>query len=217
MNMFHGFPKELIPFWLELPLNNTIEALPENKRRYDEVVRKPLRELFEALIPVISDICPELEIKPSRCISSPYTDRRFSHDTPLKEYVYLRYRLLNRESDVIGFYFDMGLSHYGYGLRVYNSTAEGMQGLREKLIERFPEAEKALFYASEHGFKSVDTLYKRDHFPALPDGIVKEVLNRKSFCLEKTVPVGEAVFSHALADELSSGFTELKPLFKIIK
>ncbi len=215
--MFNGFPKELIPFWLELPLNNTIEALPENKQRYDEVVGKPLRKLFEALVPVISEFCPELEVKPSRCISSPYTDRRFSHDTPLKEYVYLRFRLLNRESDVVGFYFDMGLSHYGYGLRVYNSTAEGMQALREKLIFRLPEAEKALPNATENGFKSIDTLYKRDHFPALADGAVKDIMNRKSFCLEKTVPVGEAVFSRVLADELSEGFTELKPLFKIIK
>ena len=215
--MFHGFPKELIPFWLELSLNNTIEALPENKRRYDEVVGKPLRELFDALVPTITAIHPALEVKPSRCISSPYTDRRFSHDTPLKEYVYLRFRLLNRENDVVGFYFDMGLSHYGYGLRAYNSTAEGMQALREKLIERLPEAEKALANATENGFKSVDTLYKRDHFPVLPDGIVKEVLNRKSFCLEKTMPVGEAVFSPALADELSRGYMELKPLFELIK
>jgi len=215
--MFNGFPKELIPFWLEMPLNNTIEALSENKRRYDEVVGKPLRELFEALIPVISEISPALEVKPSRCISSPYTDRRFSHDTPLKEYVYLRYRLLNRESDVVGFYFDMGLSYYGYGLRVYNSTAEGMQALREKLIGCLPDAEKALINAEKHGFHSVDILYKKDHFPTLPDGIVKEILNRKSFCLEKTVPVGEAVFSRALADELSEGFIELRTVFELIK
>ena len=217
LKMFHGFPKELIQFWLELPLNNTIEALSENKHRYNEVVGKPLRELFDTLVPIIAVINPALEVKPSRCISSPYTDRRFSHDTPLKEYVYLRCRLLNRESDVVGFYFDMGLSHYGYGLRVYNSTAEGMQVLRGKLIERFSIAEKALANATENGFKSVDTLYKRDHFPALPDGVVKEVLNRKSFCLEKTVPVGRAVFSHALTDELSSGFMELKPLFELIR
>jgi len=215
--MFNGFPKELIPFWLELPLNNTIEALPKNKWRYDEVVGKPLQELFETLVPVISGICPELEIKPSRCISSPYTDRRFSHDTPLKEYVYLRFRLMNRESDIVGFYFDMGLSHYGYGLRVYNSTAEGMQGLRDKLVERFSEAEKALMNAEKLGFHSVDKLYKKDHFPTLPNGTVKTVLNRKSFCLEKTVPVGEAVFSHALADELSDGFMKLKPVFELIR
>ncbi len=215
--MFHGFPKELIPFWLELPLNNTIEALPENKRWYDEVVGKPLRELFDAVVPVVSGICPELEVKPSRCISSPYTDRRFSHDTPLKEYVYLRFRLLNCDTDVIGFYFDMGLSHYGYGLRVYNSTAEGIQSLKEKLFERFTDAEKALNNAEKQGFKSVDQLYKKDHFPTLPDGIVKGFFNRKSFCLEKTMSVGEAVFSQALADELSEGFMELKPVFELIK
>ncbi|HOP11275.1 MAG TPA: DUF2461 family protein [Oscillospiraceae bacterium] len=215
--MFHGFSKELIPFWLELPLNNTIAALPDNKRRYDEIVGKPLRELFETLVPVISEISPELEVKPSRCISSPYTDRRFSHDMPLKEYVYLRFRLMNRESDAVGFYFDMGLSHYGYGLRVYNSTADGMQVLREKLIVRFSEAEKSLSNAEKHRFHAVDKLYKKDHFPALPDGAVKSVLNRKSFYLEKTVPVGETVFSHALADELSDGFMKLKPLFELIR
>ena len=215
--MFHGFPKELIPFWLELPLNNTIEALPENKRRYDEVVGNPLRELFEALVPTITAINPALEVKPSRCISSPYTDRRFSHDTPLKEYVYLRFRLLNRESDAVGFYFDMGLSHYGYGLRVYNSTAEGMQALRNKLIDHLSEVEKALANVEKHGFHSVDRRYKKDHFPALPDGVVKAVLNRKSFCLEKTVPVGETVFSTALADELSEGFMDLKSVFELIQ
>jgi len=215
--MFQGFPRELIPFWLELPLNNTIESLPENKRRYDEVVGKPLRELFEALVSVITAISPALEVKPSRCISSPYTDRRFSHDTPLKEYVYLRFRLLNRETDVVGFYFDMGLSHYGCGLRVYNSKAESMQALREKLIEHFPDSEKAFFNAENRGFQPVDKLYKKDHFPALPDGAVKDILNRKSFCMEKTAPVGEAVFSHALAGELSDGFMELKPIFELIK
>ena len=92
MSKFSGFSKQLPDFWFDLHFNNNVESEAELKDKYKKYITTPLADLYEALVPTVLDISENVELSPARCISSPYTDRRFSHDTPFKEYMYLRFK-----------------------------------------------------------------------------------------------------------------------------
>ena len=85
MRKFSGFSKQLPDFWFDLHFNNNTESEAELKDQYKKYIINPLANLYEALVPTVLDIWENIELSPSRCISSPYTDRRFSRGVPFKE------------------------------------------------------------------------------------------------------------------------------------
>jgi len=216
-NTFDGFPKEMPDFLFALQFNNTIEKQAENLEKYKLIVSEPLKQLFETLLPVATDVCATFEIKPSRCISSPYTDRRFSPLAPLKGYMYIRFKQSGKDTDVIGLYFDMGESYYSYGLRIYKQTSGGMQAIREKIVEKPKLYMKELEKIMADGFSIMGDTFKKDHYPDLPDTVLKEILNRKGFYIGKNAPVGSQVFIPQLAEEVADGFYKMKELFLLME
>ncbi len=214
MESFRGYSPQLPEFLARLQLDNTTANQAANAAQYRRLLTEPTTALYEALLPTVTRLCPALDCKPSRCVSSPYTDRRFSRDKPLKEYIYLRFRLLNRAEDVTGFYFDLGMTHYGFGLKRYHQTAEGMARLRERLTEKLPTVERVLEPLVRAGFTFPEEAFRRDHYPTLADGAAKQLLNRRFFCVEKTGPTDPAAFDPALADQIAAGFALLAPLLE---
>lgn len=215
-NSFTGFPHEMLDFLFELKFSNTIEKQAENLVKYKRLISEPLGLLYKSLLDTISRLDLPLDTKPSRCISSPYTDRRFSPTVPLKEYMYLRFKQYGKITDIPGLYFDMGIEYYGYGIRIYKQTSGGMKKLREKITENLEKYSALLNQIPAAGFKVIGEKYKKDHYPEIPECVAKEILNRSGFYIEKAMPVGESVFSSALADELSGGFIKLSPVFKLL-
>lgn len=215
-NQFQGFSKEIIEFLSELPFHNTLEKLPENKEKYKILITEPLKLLYGDLLPAVMRIDNRLETKPARCISSPYTDRRFSSDKPLKEYLYLRFKRAEKSADIPGLYFDMGMGGYSYGLRIYKQSTNGMEELRQKILTSPKEFNTALSDIRQNGFQIIGESYQKDHYESLPDCAAKELLNKKSFHIGKDRPVNDAVFSNQLADELATGFLQMKNLMELL-
>ena len=110
---FNGFSKDFVDFLFSLQFNNTIELLPENKPIYKRLITEPLTLLFHALTPVALSVSKTVITKPSKCVSTMYSDMRFSRTTPLKGYMYIRFREPFGEKDIWGLYFDMGCDYYG--------------------------------------------------------------------------------------------------------
>ena len=133
MKQFIGFNKETNKFLFELQFSNTIEKQGENLIKYKKYITEPIHLLYLDLLDTISRFDVSFETKPARCISTPYTDRRFSPTVPLKEYMYLRFRQANRKTDMRGLYFEKGCETYGFGMKIYNPTSKGMDLLREKI------------------------------------------------------------------------------------
>ncbi len=216
-NQFTGFSTDMIDFLFELQFTNTIENQGENIVKYKELISKPLRLLYEDLLHTVIDLQLDVETKPARCVSSPYTDRRFSKSTPLKEFMYIRYKKRDKETDTCGLYFDMGVDFYSYGIRMYRQTTQGVNMLREKILEKPDEYSALLDEAFADGFEVFGDKYKKDHYPSLPECSAKEILNRRRFFIGKSKPVNENVFSQALAVELSKGFIKLRSLFELLE
>lgn len=110
---FKGFDKETNNFLFELQFCNTNDRQSENLVKYKKYITEPINLLYFDLLEIVNQFDMDFETKPARCISSPYTDRRFSPNVPLKEYMYLHFRQANRKTNIFGLYFDMGCDAYG--------------------------------------------------------------------------------------------------------
>ena len=215
-NGFCGFSPDMISFLFELKFSNTVDKQAENLIKYKKLISEPLTLLYDHLLETVSDLDLSLETKPSRCISTPYTDRRFSPLSPLKEYMYIRFKQSGKKEDIPGLYFDMGIDHYGYGIRIYKQTSGGMDKLRWRIAEDPQKFSEAMEKISSAGFTVIGEKYKKDHFPELAECEAKDILNRRNFYLEKAAPVGDSIFSSALAEELSCAYRQLSEFYQLL-
>lgn len=216
MGVFKGFHKNTNRFLFELQFYNTIQNQSENLVKYKKYISDPLNLLYFDLLDIMNQFDFDFETKPARCISTPYTDRRFSPTVPLKEYMYLRFRQAEKQMDMLGLYFDMGSEYYGYGLRIYKPTSKGMDLLREKICKDFEKFSVLVDELKEKGFDINGEKYKKDHFPQLADCSGKNILNMKSFSISKSKPVDKNVYSEKLKTELESAFLDLKELVELL-
>ncbi len=214
--MFNGFQREFVDFFVQLSFDNTVEKQAENLKSYKKFISSPLNDLYNDLLPVACEINQTFETKPARCISTPYTDRRFSPNTPLKEYMYLRFKQSNKTKDIVGLYFDMGADMYSYGLRVYKQTAGGFQSMKDNIIDNQDQFLKELNIIISNGYKIIGDTYKKDHYPDINNEQLKDFLNKKNFYICKDRSLNDAVFTPKLAEEISQGFLQLKDFINLI-
>lgn len=216
LRLFKGFPDETPDFLFNLKFCNTISNEKENLLKYKIFISDPLRRLYDELLPTVLKISPRFETKPNRCISTPYTDRRFSPSVPLKEYMYIRFKYGGLSDNIPGLYFDMGCDYYSCGLRIYKQNSKGTEKIREKIIADPENLCSVLDKLSEKGFSIIGDSYKRDRIPNMPDCSAKSLYNRKSFYIGKDVKLNETVFSGALAEEIKANFLAFTEILRII-
>lgn len=216
MSEFKGFDKEFVDFLVQLSFNNTLEKQSDNITGYKKYITQPLTALYYELLPIACEINYMLETKPSRCISTPYTDRRFSPSVPLKEYMYLRFKQSGKSKDIAGIYFDMSFDGYSYGLRIYKQSSSGFQRLKDAIIDNPDKFEKELIGIVDFGYKIVGEKYKKDHYPEIKSDTLNDFLNRKTFYFSKNMPINERIFSNELLTELSEGFYQLADMMNLI-
>jgi len=213
---FSGFPRGFAEFLFRLQFNNTLSAAEENKINYKQLITEPLTQLFYALIPAATAVSETITIKPSKCVSTMYSDMRFSRDKPMKEYMYIRFREPHRERDIPGLYFDMGRDRYSYGLRIYKQTAAGMARIRDGILANQQAFARELNAITCLGMTVNGDKYTKDRFPDIEDDVTKNMLNRKHFYIGNDCPVGESVFDGKLLNEISQAFVGLKGFYRLI-
>lgn len=216
MQKFNGFEKEFADYLMNLSFNNTVEKQSDNLICYKKYITLPLNQLYSELAPVVCEIYPGFETKPSRCISTPYTDRRFSPTVPLKEYMYLRFKQCSKSKDIVGLYFDMGADMYSYGLRVYKQTSNGFQKIKDNAIRNEKIYEIELKNILECGYQIVGEKYKKDRYPEIKSEILNDFLNRKTFYICKDNKLNNKVFTDELANEIIEGFYQLRDFVNLI-
>lgn len=213
---FKGFNHETNNFLFALQYCNTMEKQGENLVKYKEYITTPINHLYLDLLDTIGQFNMDFETKPARCISTPYTDRRFCPHTPLKEYMYLRFRQANKKTDLLGLYFDMGADAYGYGLKIYNPTSKGMDSTREKISKNSLQYSGLIDALIRKEFEITGEKYKKDHFPDIPDCSAKELINMKCFSISKSKLVNKNVYSPELEAELANAFLDLKEFVELL-
>ena len=214
---FNGFPVEFTDFLFSLQFDNSSDLLDQNKIKYKNLIIEPLTLLYNDLVPVVSNISDSIVVKPSKCISSMYRDMRFSRGTPLKDYMYLRFREPFTDKDVLGFYFDMGFEHYSCGIRIYKHTSAGMDKIRKYVVENELSFSQELEQLSRLGMKIYGDDFAKDRHSNINNKFLKELLNKKIFYVGSSHSVSPITFTDELFIELQSTYQKLSGLYLLLK
>jgi len=214
---FSGFPAGFSDFLFSLQLNNTIELLPENKITYRRLISEPLLLLHQSLTPTALSVSETLLTRPSKCISTMYSDMRFSRATPLKGYMYIRFREPHGEKDILGLYFDMGCDYYSCGLRIYKQTSAGMERIREHALENSRLYIQELENLHQLGITLFGEAFAKDRCPEVGNELLKGLLNRRNFYAGRNCPINEAVYNGRLLSEISDAYHGVEGLYSLLK
>lgn len=85
---FPGFPPEALQFFRALARHNNRDWFQPRKAIFEEQVKRPMRELVEALNGAMKRFAPEYATDPDKAIYRIYRDTRFSKDkTPYKDHI----------------------------------------------------------------------------------------------------------------------------------
>lgn len=213
--MFNGFNKKTVSVLDSLKFNNSKSYYNNIKEEYAENITKPLKLLNEELIGVLGEIDGDLILNTRYCISSPFSDARFNKSRPLKEYVYLRYRVNPQKScNVLGYFFDASPEEMKYGLKVYKASHRGICDIGDLLLWENTELLNALEgrgYSLAMGGASEH----EERFEKI--NLEKEWVSRNEFMLYKRSKIEDVFFKRELFEKIKWDFFELSDVYFILK
>jgi uncharacterized protein (TIGR02453 family) len=221
-NKFKGFSPKTLKFLKDLKVNNNKVWFKAHKSDYENYVLQPMRDLVTDLGDFMLDIDPSFEITPAvnKTISKIYRDTRFSKDkSPFRSVVWFTFK--NQKKDwtthVCGYFFELSIDSYRYGMGFYNAAPAIMSKFREMIDENPKEFLKAVsFFYKEKVFVLEGEKYKRIIDKSKSEQI-QNWYQRKNMYLVCNRKIDKILFSTKLVDDLASGFNLIAPFYHYLQ
>jgi uncharacterized protein (TIGR02453 family) len=219
---FKGFSQKTLKFLKDLKANNNKVWFKAHKVDYENYVLQPMRDLVTDLGDFMLDIDPSFEITPAvnKTISKIYRDTRFSTDkSPFRNVVWFTFK--NQKKDwttrVCGYFFELSINSYRYGMGFYNAAPVIMSKFREMIDENPKEFLKAVsFFYKEKTFVLEGEKYKRIIDTTKPEKI-QNWYQRKNMYLVCNRKIDKNLFSSKLVDDLAGGFNLIAPFYHYLQ
>lgn len=216
--MFQGFNTSTIKYYEAIKKENSKKIYTENEMLYLEGVKYPLGELYIELYNYFSERDRDLLGNKRRCISSAYNDARFSRETPIKEYFYIRFKMDKADrKNMLGFFFDASLDGYKYGLNIYNMDVKGMERIRDYILDNRHYAAGVIdkFNKSDllelHGEKYTKPSYTNE------DALLRDWLERKRISFIHEEPLNPCFYEREILDRMCSAFDSVMDVYFMLK
>lgn len=214
---FQGYSARTLEFLGDLHENNNKPWFEEHKALYTEHVLKPTQDLVWSLSDYMLGLDPYLETAPAvgKTISRVYRDTRFSKDkSPLRSLIWLTFKRPRKEwIDAPAFFFELAPASYRYGMGFYSAEKGTMDLFRQMIDEDQAAFRKAIsFYTEGSVFALEGDRYKKLLDPSRPEDL-QEWYQRKNLYVVCNRQADERIFGPELADDLRSGFGQLKNLY----
>ncbi len=215
---FNGFSPKTLKFLRGLKANNNKAWFQAHKADYEQFVLGPLRDMVTDLGDFMLDIDPRFEITPAvnKTISRIYRDTRFSKDkSPFRSTVWITFKNQNKDwtTHVCGYFFELSMNSYRYGMGFYNAAPAIMSRFREMIDESPKEFLKVIsFFTKQRTFVLEGEKYKRIIGKNKPDKI-QHWYQRKNMYLVCNRKIDDTLFSSKLVDNLIFGFNMTAPLY----
>lgn len=219
---FNGFSQGTLKFLKSLKANNDKVWFEKHRADYQKYVIEPLRNLVTDLGEFILTIDPRFEITPTinKTISRIYRDTRFSKDkSPFRSTVWFTFKNRSRDWTILasGYFFELSVNSYRYGMGFYNAAPTIMSKFREMIDENPKEFLKAIsFFDKQNEFVLEGEKYKR----ILDKSKTEKIQNwyqRKNMYLVCNRKIDDALFSCKLVDDLIAGFEMIAPLYHYLQ
>jgi uncharacterized protein (TIGR02453 family) len=219
---FKGFSPKTLKFLRGLNANNNKVWFQAHRADYQEYVLQPLRGLVTDLGDFMLDIDPYFEITPAvnKTISRIYRDTRFSKDkSPFRSTVWFTFK--NQKKDwtthVCGYFFELSVDSYRYGMGFYNAAPAIMSKFREMIDEKPTEFLKAVsFFYKQKTFVLEGEKYKRIIDKTKPEKI-QDWYQRRNMYLVCNRKIDDTLFSKKLVVDLACGFKTIAPFYNYLQ
>lgn len=173
--------EETFKFMADLWENNNKAWFDENRKRYEEYVRKPMKTMAELLSDPVSEILPEFSGKPS--ISRINNDIRFTpHKPPYKEHVWISFS--KGSSCLADIFVAIGRKGWAAGCGIGAPRKEPLDRWRQNLL-KFQDLWRRYAEAIKLGKEVnifINDSYKKHLFPEIPEDL-KLLVQAKSVWL----------------------------------
>jgi len=219
---FRGFSPKTFKFLRGLKANNNKAWFQTHRTDYEEYVLQPLRDMVMDLGDFMLDIDPSFEITPAvnKTISKIYRDTRFSKDkSPFRSTVWFTFK--NQKKDwtthVCGYFFELSIDSYRYGMGFYNAAPAIMSRFREMIDDNPKEFLKAIsFFDKQKTFVLEGEKYKRIIDKTKPEKI-QDWYQRRNMYLVCNRKIDDVLFSNKLVDDLACGFNMTAPFYHYLQ
>lgn len=129
--MFEGIPAGMQSFMTELRARNDKAWYEAHKPEYAKLVKEPFWELTRELAETVRAVDDRIITVPSRCVSRPRRDTRFTHDKTLyRSNVWIGFRPAVDRWDLPLYYFEVYPDYFQYGLAFMDESPAFMRKLR---------------------------------------------------------------------------------------
>ena len=219
---FNGFSPKTLKFLRGLKANNNKKWFESHRADYEQYVLGPLRDLVTDMADCMLDIDPRFEITPAvnKTISRIYRDTRFSNDkSPFRSTVWITFKNQNKDwtTRVCGYFFELSVSAYRYGMGFYNAAPTIMSRFRQQIDENPEEFLNAIsFFSKQQEFVLEGEKYKRVISKDKPEAI-QDWYQRRNMYLVCNRKIDDTLFSNELVDDLTQGFGLISPFYRYLQ
>ncbi|MBR3795498.1 MAG: DUF2461 domain-containing protein [Clostridia bacterium] len=219
---FTGFSQEALRFLNDIRFNNHQSFYEQNRERYEQHVKAPLRALSDEMAPVVQLIDPKLDIRPGRTMSRIRRDTRFTKDkSPFRDHVWLGWRYPGESrSEGFGMWWGFGPDWLSWGEGCYATDKPLMDALRLQ-IRRDPDAVREAIFSP--GIRERYAMYGEDYRKiAVPKDVPEDLIHlyvKKGFGIEHngTAEEWKALHTHDMADILARELAVMAPLHQLMQ
>ena len=210
--MFEGFTPQTIDFLWNIRFNNNREWFEQHKEEYLTTLYHPMKALGEEIYQRFSHI-DGLKLRVSRI----YRDARYAKGVPYKDSLWFCIREdVDSWSEHPCLFFDINPEQFGYGFGMVMPKAHTMVKLRDHMQEHPQEFVKVMKQAERvTGFPITGDEYKRKK--PCPSPKVEAYYNLKNILCLTYLPVGEALFTKDVEQEVGETLEKLLPLFNYLR
>lgn len=219
MEKFTGLTQDAYRFMFEIALRNDKAFFEENRRRYEQVLKRPMLQLAGELAQAALEVDPAFQVNPVKVVSRIHRDTRFSKDkSPYRDHVFFSYKHMDKRiSESFVLYTEFEKNSYGYGMGMYCPQPAFMEQVRGRILARpslFLELVDTLLQTSKFVVQGAD--YKKTKCPDAPPALWPW-LDKKMFSFCYFSPAIERTMTPALVEEIKAAFQTLTPLYRFIQ
>lgn len=178
------FTKDFNQFFIELAANNHKDWFDENRKRYENSIKKPFENFVSELVAAMKKEDPSIDVDPKKCIFRINRDIRFSKDkTPYK---------LNRSAAISkggrkdtahpGLYIQIGPESVDIAGGVYQPDKEQLAQIRQNIMDKPKDFHKAI---EDKGFVKAFGELKGDENKRLPSKEMMEAAQSEPLLFRK--------------------------------
>ena len=139
------FNEDFNDFWAELALNNEKSWFDANRKRYQEVVKKPWEDFIKDLIEEARKITSIDDLPVGKFLSRINRDIRFSNDkTPYNTHVWAGIAQHGKKTPAPGFFIGIGVEGISFGGGMYRPDKPELTLMRRAIMKNPNELHKLL-------------------------------------------------------------------------